>query len=178
MKVNRRGVSLVELLIVISVASVIVGLCAKTIHVLLRTERDQARALRTTVTVSRLAEVFRDDVHESLDAEIVAAENQPLRLMLNDRSGGEVTYTFDAHQLHRQETAANRGAHRDTFYLPPGSTARVDKPDSAPRVRITLDLPSARPDDMPAPRRPTSPPRVLSIEATLGFDRRFAGREP
>jgi prepilin-type N-terminal cleavage/methylation domain-containing protein len=175
---QRRGVSLVELLIVISVATVIVGICVTTIHVLLRSERDQSRAVRTAVTLSRLTEVFRDDVHATSNAEIVSHEAQPSRLTLSDADGRQIGYSADGHLLQRVETARGAEIHRDTFHFPSGSTMRFERDESPRLVRMIIDVAAALPHEMPEGRTRSAPPRTLLIEALPDRDHRYAGRKP
>ncbi len=174
----RRGVSLVELLIVISVATVIVGICVTTIHVLLRSERDQSRAIQTAVTISRLSEVFREDVHAASQGELLAVEGQPPRLMLTGADGRKIVYSASEHVAERVETASGTPVHRDLFHFPSGSAVRLERDETPRLVRIAIDIAAALPHQMPEARNRLAPPRTVSIEALLDRDHRFAGREP
>lgn len=175
---ERRGVSLVELLIVISVSSVIIGVCVTTIHVLLRSERDQARAMRTAVTLSRLTEVLRQDVHATSNAAIVADEGKPAHLTLGDADGRQIVYTADEHLLQRAETTNGEETHRDTYHFPTGTTSRFERDEATGLVRLVIDVAPPHPDRMPQARTKTAGPRTLWIEAVSNRDRRFAGRGP
>lgn len=174
----RRGVSLVELLVVIFVATVIVGICVTTIHVLLRSERDQSRAVRTAVTLSRLTEVFREDVHATSIAEIVSNDAQPRRLTLSDADDRQIVYSSDEHLLQRIEKSHGAEIHRDTFHFPSGSTIRLENDDSPRLVRLIIDVAAALPHQMPEGRTRSAPPRTLLIEAIPDRDQRYAGRKP
>src|SRR5262245_32588554 len=87
---NRRGVSLIEMIVVISISSVIIGVCSTTMHLLLRSEREQSREVRTTVAISRLSQVFREDVHAAQKCQVVA-EGKP-HMELTAPGGRRILY--------------------------------------------------------------------------------------
>lgn len=174
----RRGVSLVELLIVISVATVIVGICATTIHLLLRSERDQSRALRTAATLSRLSEVFREDVHATSKAVIEAVDGKAAHLTLTDADGRQIVYLPEENRLQRIETARDVEVHRDTYHFPSGTSVRVETDESPRMVRVAIDVAAAIPHQMPEGRNRLAPSRTVLIEALSNRDHRFAGRGP
>jgi prepilin-type N-terminal cleavage/methylation domain-containing protein len=173
----RRGVSLIELLVVISIASVIIGLCVTTIHLLLRSERDQSRDVRTAAIVSRLAEVYREDVHATSQSEIVV-DAEHAQLILTDPPGREIVYTADEHLLRRVERLGGALVHRDVFCFPPESRIRFAREESPRIVRVTIDVAAPIPDRMPVDQARRAPRRPLVIEAVADRDRRFAGRQP
>ena len=172
----RRGVSLVELLIVISIATVVVGMCVTTIHLLLRTQRDESRGVRTTVTLSRLAETFRDDVHATSQSEI-GDDETGRRLLLEDEAGRRIVYRADEHQLRRIETLRGAEVHRDTFYFPLESKIDFAREEPLRLVRISIDVGTER-SDAPPPERVRPPSRAVRIEAIADRDRRLAGGTP
>src|SRR5438309_121599 len=59
----RRGWTLIELLVVLSVAAVMMGLGVTTIHLLLGSEHEAMKSVRYSSSLTRLARVFREDVH-------------------------------------------------------------------------------------------------------------------
>src|SRR5689334_610049 len=67
-RTSRRGFSMIEVVLVLGGVSIILGLCAGLLHVMLRLERAGRLHLAETVTVGRLAHQFRQDVHAALRA--------------------------------------------------------------------------------------------------------------
>src|SRR5262249_46147345 len=59
----RRGVFLIELLVVISGLAVLMGLCAITIQLLMRVSSEAQAQRSNAAALGRLAEQFREDVH-------------------------------------------------------------------------------------------------------------------
>ncbi|MSR57203.1 MAG: prepilin-type N-terminal cleavage/methylation domain-containing protein [Planctomycetaceae bacterium] len=178
---RRRGVSLIELLIVMAIAGVIITLTMTTIHLLLRSERDQSRAVWMTVTVSRLAQVFREDVHATTLAAIAPEHEQLSRLALVAADGREIVYLASEHVLERVETQKGEESHRDQFHFPLGTRMRFERDESPQLVRVVLDVAAAAPEKMPdrRPEQPAlAPPRTLTIEALADRDRRFSGSAP
>jgi prepilin-type N-terminal cleavage/methylation domain-containing protein len=179
---DRAGVSLVELLVVISIAGVIIGVSMLLLHTLLRTERDQTRSVRSSLTLSRLSRMFREDVHSSESIEIINGTVETRdRLTMTSRRGNEISYSADEHVLERVEQAGGAEIHRDLFHLPPGSAYRFERDTAPDIVRVAIEIAAAIPDHFPEAargkdRRP--PPRSLAIEALLGRDHRFSGRQP
>src|SRR5579863_5938808 len=110
----RAGVSLVEMLIVITVAAVMVGLAVTTIHLLLRAEHEATSAARYASSVTRLAHAFRDDIHFALQVELPAAESeQSVVLVASAGGGGQVRYELDGNLATRIALGGPDGAHRD-----------------------------------------------------------------
>ncbi|HTI51907.1 MAG TPA: prepilin-type N-terminal cleavage/methylation domain-containing protein [Planctomycetaceae bacterium] len=177
-RVGRRGVSLIEVLIVVTVASVVVGVSVTMLHLILRSERDQSRAIRTTVTLSRLTEVFRADVHASTELKVTPPETGPATLHLADGAGRDIVYTADEHLLRRVETAQGAEVHRELFHFPPGSAIRFEREESPPLARVMVDVAAPFPQHLPEQRTRVAPRRTFTIEAIANRDQRFARRQP
>ena len=82
----RRGISLIELLVIMTGVAVILGLCAVTIQVLFRVSSDTQARRSASAALGRLAEQFREDVHACDGAELQPAAG--LRLS-RDRARGD-----------------------------------------------------------------------------------------
>src|SRR5580765_3790654 len=78
----RAGVSLTELLVVMTVASAIIGVSGTLIHRLLAAEHEATRAARFAASVTRLSRAFRADVRAARDVELPGVdETQPATLV-------------------------------------------------------------------------------------------------
>jgi prepilin-type N-terminal cleavage/methylation domain-containing protein len=173
-----RGVTLVEVLIVISVASAVMGVAITLLHLLLRSERNHSRAIHTTVTLSRLTEVFRTDAHAATKITVTPAGKSGAELKLADASGGDVVYTANEHVLNRVETAQAAVAHRDGFHFPPGSEIRFERDERLSLARIVIELAPRQPQAMPGTPGRAARGQAFTIEAAVDRDRRFARRLP
>jgi prepilin-type N-terminal cleavage/methylation domain-containing protein len=60
---KRRGFTLVELLVVISVLAIILPMAGGTVFFLLRAQSRSAEALRDSMAITQLSHTFRSDVH-------------------------------------------------------------------------------------------------------------------
>ena len=99
---KRRGVSLIEMLVVISMMTIVIGLVGMTFHLLLRSERLVAQSFVTERTISRLAIQFRDDVHQSeIGALSSGSESDKPVLTLANSSGTQIRYQVIADGLAR-----------------------------------------------------------------------------
>ena len=175
----RAATTLVETIVAMTAGAVIVVLGITTIHLLLGTERELTRSVRSTASVSRLSRVFRDDVHAAkrVELEPAAAGGNPA-LIATVAPDHVVRYEIDAHRVGRLESLPE-GPHRDVFYFPPQSALQFERDDAAGVVRLTLAMPteSGRPGKSP---ESTSRLRtlVMAIEAVPARDHRFTERAP
>lgn len=166
---TRAAVSLTELLVVMTVASVIVGLSGMMIHRLLAAEHEATRTARFATSVARLSRAFRADVHAARDVELREPNDaQPATLVAQQGDGHEVRYELQAHRASRIETREGNQVHRDDFYFPPGSQLRFERGAEGSLVRLELELAGHRRDS-----KDDAPRRKLAIEAALARDHRF-----
>lgn len=153
---RRAGISLGELLIVISLSSILMTVAGVLIQELLRADRAVRRAAQTSASLLRLESLFRDDVHRAVaaTAHTDSAGEQKLELVLPE--GQRVTYSAQQHRLKRVVSAGDRRLHFDRFAFPEQSvmTLAVD-PSGAP---VELQIDQARtPVDRPPVSRYHSP---------------------
>ena len=64
---RRQGITLIEVLVVMSGLAIVLGLCAITIQLLFRLDADGHARLSASASFARLASQFREDVHASED---------------------------------------------------------------------------------------------------------------
>src|SRR5580704_15506510 len=77
---NRRGFTMIELLVVISVISVILPLAGGTIVFLLRAQSQSAEALRDAMATTQLSHSLRSDVHAARSASSSSPDEVSLEL--------------------------------------------------------------------------------------------------
>lgn len=108
---NRRGKSLVELLVVISMLGVILGTAGTVIYRMMRTERAVETDLVWHRSVTAFAEQFRTDVHAATTAEVV---NDGTGLTLTLPTGA-VTYTVNPRGIDRTTKSMDGQPQRQEF---------------------------------------------------------------
>jgi Tfp pilus assembly protein FimT len=110
-----RGKSLVEMLVVISVMSLVLGTIAVTLTALFRVERQVARDIERISSYGRLERAWRADSH----AATVCETGDECRFTLP--SGATVRYWLDGVRLRRELLQGTAVEHRDSFEMPPGA---------------------------------------------------------
>ncbi len=118
-KHTRRGVSLIEMVVVISMLTVVIGLVGMTFHLLMRSEKLVSQSFVTERTISRLAIQFRDDVHQSETGVLSnGSESDEPALTLATGSGIQIRYLINSDRLARLVVTHDQITARDDFRLP------------------------------------------------------------
>lgn len=167
---RRRGKTLIEMMIVISIASVAIALATKTIAHLMRSDAQGRRALVAGMNGNRFARRFRRDVHAAASAELVQRDNNTI-LKLTQLDGTVNEYRpradgVDVVTLRNEKTTA-----RESFALSGTGEFKVE-PGSPMSVVFTQ---TTRPDHSAAGS--TVGVKTRRIQAIRGKDLRFAKRE-
>jgi hypothetical protein len=169
---SRRGASLVELLMVMSAATVVLTMSASLIHRLLHAQ-SKARAFSDVERTSlRLAQVFRQDVHQATSAmgEPDLGERAFLRLVLPENQ--TIEYGRQDASIVRLLLEESRTIARDQFLFPEGIELAI-RQDEPELIVLTIH---SRPGEMPAADGPSqvSPyavPVNLQVQAALKRDK-------
>jgi prepilin-type N-terminal cleavage/methylation domain-containing protein len=175
----RRGVSLVEMLVVITIAAVMVGLAATTMHLLLAAEHEATRSMRFSASVTRLSRAFRDDLHAARDVELPLPEpGKPATLVAAADDGRRIRYELDANRATRVELDGADETQREMFYFPPRSRLGFERAGEKGLVRLTIEMPVGVPrTGQPPVASSTEPVQRLAIEAAPARIRRHATPE-
>jgi len=157
---NRRGVTLIELMVVISVLAVLMGLCAVTIQLLLRVGSDTQARRSAAAALDRLAEQFREDVHLCDDVQIRPAG---VRLRLTPRVA--VDYEVRDGRVGRIESTDGQPSRHESYGLGKTNTAVFDRRDDGPRRFLALVVSHKGRAGQP------EPPHPIEVLALIGKDR-------
>jgi hypothetical protein len=163
-KDRRRGVSLVELLVVIFISTVIFGIVASLTSAMIETQAASRDQFRGQAGLTSLADQFRDDVHAAAGFRPLAAEGEKLgpgweiRLGPNHR----IEYRQGEKGVVRSEHEGEKLLREEEYYLPRGSVASAAAAGEKGREVVTLRLAFAESE---SPRPP------LRIDAALGLHR-------
>jgi prepilin-type N-terminal cleavage/methylation domain-containing protein len=154
MKSRRRGYSLVECLVVISLIGGILGTVATTLSALYRTDQGMREALTYDRALDRFIVQLRSDAHQAVSATVgkagdgAAAANQ---LLLALQDGRSIRYTLHAQRAERVVRRDQTVEHTESYPVVSSPVAWQLREDRAsPIVSLVLKLRPARRDQSPA----------------------------
>ena len=165
---RRHGFALIELLVVITVAGVLLTLCAGTIHLLLKLDRSGRTASEEAADLARLARDFRADAHASTKPEPTALAADRLTLSLD--GGRMVEYLVRPLDILRTLREGDKVRHLESYRRPARTSVRPEIDRSGPRPFVVLVI------DRPPDGRDDSSYHDHRIVAELGKDRRLNPR--
>jgi type II secretory pathway pseudopilin PulG len=175
---RRRGISLIEMIAVMGVGAVMMGVAVTLLYGLLRAEGSGREHLRQSSVLGRLADQFRRDVHAANTVGGVSDGDDKVRGVSDDQRwqfelapGRTVIYRFQPGTLTRTEQVDAAPQRRESYALPPGTTATIRIPaDTQPAIVSLRIEPAAEASGQPAGRS-------IQIDAVLARDHRFAKPE-
>jgi hypothetical protein len=112
MKASRRGITLIEIVIVLSLASLVLMMAATTLVAVLRIGKQVNDDLAQDVSITRLASQWREDVHAAINSEMAAD------CILTMPDQGRIRYRFASPAVTREVFRGDSLIHRDAFVLP------------------------------------------------------------
>jgi hypothetical protein len=166
----RRGITLIEVIVVMSGIAFVLGLCAVTIQLLFRLNADGHARLSASASFARLASQFRADVHACDDAELKPAtkDGEPksaasLRLARDPR----VVITYEAREgsVARVEAVAGATKAHESYRVGRGNVVSFERRNEGEHRFLALVMSRG------AGKRDPEPPRPLEVLALPGKDR-------
>lgn len=173
MNSSRRGVSLSELLVVMTACSALLTLSSSLVCRMMRLHVDSRAYESAERNANRLADNFRRDVHRAQFITRDPATGRDAVLMQVELSDGRnAKYSWQDGTVLREESGAERPAARDEFELPAACDLTIGELDAPRRLVLTVssDLKARLQED---PRvRPVGHliPIHLQVEAVVGRD--------
>ena len=166
MKTSRRGYSLVECLVVISLVAVTLGTVTLTLHGLRRNDMSLRDELGQEQSIDRVASFLRQDVHLANAAELVAdpmSAKPTNALKLNLGSNRSAEYSLAGDEVHRFVRDGDQITQRDTFSIRSASAGswQIDTAHERPLVTLWLPLSGKREDKS----------RLCRLCAVIGLER-------
>jgi type II secretory pathway component PulJ len=166
---SRRGVSLIEVLVVITTGTIIVGLVVGMLRSLVVAYRASEGHLVRSEAVGRLSESFRTDVRSAATVEFVE-EDGATRLALTGDDGRRIEFRAAGQAVIRIEHAQGAASRREKFAMPTDSAIRfeIQPDDETTTVILVITRTQARSHGGPS--------HEFHAVATLGRDRRFVAK--
>jgi hypothetical protein len=155
----RKGRNLLEVVVIISLLSVVMGLSVTGLGTLFRVRQLVQRDSEQGAAISRLATRLRSDAHEAVSANA----KDGFQLALAD--GREIHYSFVTPSVIRQVRRDMTVLHHDTFRLSRSVNVTFEDTNSTPKTLIRLSI---RPAESRLP--PRDIPRSATIEAAIGLN--------
>jgi hypothetical protein len=166
----RRGITIIEVLVVLTGVAAMLGLCAVTIQLLLRLNADGQARLSASAALDRLATQFREDVHACDAAELVekaAGKPDGAAATLRTNRGPQLVITYEARdgRIARVESDSGKASRHESYLLDRGSAVHFERRDDGPRRFVAMVVSRRAGKDQP------DPPRSLEVLALEGKDR-------
>ena len=166
---SRRGWTLIEMLITISLIGTLSGVAVKMLASLLRSEHHGIEHVSRLSTISRLSRQFRTDVHAASGVKIAPDSNATPWLQLTTQAGEDIQYQLHSAGLLRTEKRPTGPVLKDLLRLR-GTHFRCLESTTEPR-RLTLIIETAAPYPT-EPKQAAAGGRELYVEAIIGRDQR------
>lgn len=165
--IHRRGATLVELLIVMSVLCVVLTTSTMTLFRLLHAQSAGTAELAESLTVSRLAHDFRRDAHAAATALLINA-GADTRLTFSGGPAGDVVYTSNGPNLQRRVQSSDGTAIVEDYRLGVVTVELVlSEGNRLASVQFRATAPNPAADSGQNQPLQHRPPRAMSIDAAV-----------
>ncbi len=138
---RRRGITMIEMMVLITAVATTLGLCAVTIQLLLRLKTDGQSRLTAQIGLERLARQLRSDAHSAGSAQVDSAPARAgkapgLRLALGLKHG--VVYEPSKSAVMRVESQDGNVIRRELYALPAARDIQFEIRPEAGRRFVAL----------------------------------------
>ncbi len=158
----RRGFSLIEMLVVMTVGAVVVGVGVGMLQVLLQLEQTGRDRVFQVRVLARLSEQFRCDVGAAVRQTPGARQGERQFVMTGDRV---ITYRVLPGEVRRDERMAGKPVRQESYVLPGGCSAAITVRSEAAAAVASLVVADHG--------TPLAAGREMRVTAVLGKDHRF-----
>jgi hypothetical protein len=171
---RRRGITIIETLVLITGVAAMLGLCVLLLQLLLRLDSQSRARLDGATAIARLARQFRQDVHTGRDARQVEAPSRPVSLRIETGPDRSIGYEVKGGTtVVRIETGKGTQVRRETYEIPRTGSIQLAVKQLGGRPFASLTV------DRPVSKNPTDPPRLYEVLALVGKNRdQLAGAAP
>lgn len=183
---NRAGVSLIQMMVVISLIGVITTVSITMIITMLRSQERATDVWMTQRNLIRLSVDFRRDAHSARSAEIATQNDQPVLIFKVDDTGTKtVRYARIADQVTRQAFHGKQHSQSESYRLPGCDVRFEGLPETPPVSKVdsrvvvsgqALRLTCLQPNSAPLNTKMQTPRHNEHIVAVIGRDHRLEKR--
>lgn len=167
---RRRGWTLIEMLVTVSVMASITGIAVKLLTTLLRSERNGIEHVTRLTTVSRLSRQFRTDVHAATELQVSADNPQQPLLQITSEDRRQIQYEIQPQGLLRTEQRPDQPVTvKDLLRLKNTRFRVVESPVPPRLLTLIIETPDTFAVDA---KQPAGDSRELRIDAIVGRDYR------
>jgi hypothetical protein len=162
----RRGVTLVEMMVLITGVAAMLGLTVLMLQLLLRLDVDSRARFDTAGILARLAEQFRSDVHKAVSARLVGQPSKPAVLRIEVEPGRAIEYEVKGlNKVVRVESKQGKLVRSESYEIARGGPIElaIKQEERSRFARLTVDR--------QASRTRTDPSRLFEILAQVGKNR-------
>lgn len=173
MTASRRGVSLSELLVVMTACSALLTLSSGLVCRVMRVHVDTRAYNSAERNATRLADNFRRDIHQATSVvRDRASSRDSVFLHLELPGGREAKYSWEHGIVVREESGSDQPTSREEFELPMTCDLAIEELESPRRIALTLSSNlKARMQDDPKVRPVGQLILVnMHVEAVVGRD--------
>ena len=164
----RPGFALIELLTTIAVLTILLGMAAGLIKLLLKLDQSGREAIVTASDQARLARTWRDDAHHAASANPLKIDGD--RLVFPGLEGQTIAYSIRPHDVLRELSRGDKVQRRELYRRPLHTAVRFETSTEAGRPLASIIF---QPDST---RNPTG--RSERIDAEVGRLDRQITRQP
>jgi hypothetical protein len=165
----RSAKTLLEVVVILSIMTVVIGACATSLSTLFRLRHQFHRDREQIAAIARVGTLLRADAHQADSASV----DNGCSLILAD--GRTIHYEFSSPRIVRRVERDGQTLHRDSFMLSKMANATFEGDGDSPTSLIRLVI---RPSESNLP--PREIPRSARIEAAVGLSAALAqnARQP
>ncbi|HPM84738.1 MAG TPA: prepilin-type N-terminal cleavage/methylation domain-containing protein [Candidatus Anammoximicrobium sp.] len=132
---NRRGTTLIEMLVIISVCSVVMGASGVLLHGMYRADKENRLQIANGSAVARLSLQFRRDAHAAGEAELLKEANgKAAGLVFRGSFQPTIEYRQQGRAIVRTAKQGDKVVHMDSFALPAGTEFNWTLEEGQPSV--------------------------------------------
>ncbi len=170
------GVSLVEAIVAMGIATIMMGISITTMQTVMRAERETNKAAWYGSSFHRFSRLFRSDIHAANSLELQnEAILSSLEMTIQKPGNESVQYRIEENHVFRIVAREGKQVHQDTFYFPAGSEVFFFERKRLKQAGISI----GQAQEVLVPRQRKAPDnknavKKMSIISTIGFDHRLA----
>ena len=137
----RRGMTLVELITVISVSSVLLSILTTLVVQVTRFESKTRGRISETIAIAQLSDHFREDVRRASSVELISESGEsPAKLVLSIGDSAQVHYRQSGRGIDREKHQGTEVVARDRYRLPARANAQWSQQQVEDVEFVQLDL--------------------------------------